>query len=158
MQGTQNDNGRVLDLNALLAERRLDPVEVKLGDNTYMVNTDLTARETQTFLNLMQKGNNAASFTLLIGSREDRDRVIKATERAMKANPANANAGTKVPPSPQGEAIDAFIDTLPRMHQALVSGQLMRASKALAEFAKTDDQIYELYGYGLESAGESTAS
>jgi hypothetical protein len=158
MQGTPNGNGRVLDLNALLAERRLDPVEVKLGDATYMVNTDLTGNETQTFLTLMRKGNDAAAFTLLIGTKEDRARVVKATERAVKANSANTNAGTKVPPSPQGEEINAFIDGLPRMHQALVSGQLMRASKALAEFAKTDDEIYQQYGFGLEPAGESTAS
>lgn len=158
MQGTPQHSGHVLDLNALLAQRRLDPVEVRLGDAIYMVNTDLTAREADTFLTLMRKGNDAAAFTLLVGAKEDRERVVKATERATKANPSNSNAGAKVPPSPQGEAIDAFIDTLPRMHQALVSGQLMRASRALAEFAKTDDQIYEQYGYGLEPAGESTAS
>lgn len=159
MQGTPNENGsRVLDLNELLAERRLDPVEVKLGDATYMVNTDLTGRETQTFISLMQKGNDAAAFTLLVGTREDRERVVAAAERAVRANPGNPRAGVKVSPSPQGEAINAFIDGLPRMHQALISGTLMRASKALAEFAKSDDQIYQDYGYGLDQVGESTAS
>jgi hypothetical protein len=47
MQGTPNNGSganRVLDLNALLAERRLDPVEVKLGDATYMVNTGPLSR------------------------------------------------------------------------------------------------------------------
>jgi hypothetical protein len=159
MQGTPTSSGnRVLDLNALLAERRLDPVEVKLGDATYMVNTDLTARESDAFLTLMRKGNDAAAFTILVGTKEDRDRVVAAVDRAVQANPKNPNAGKNVAPSPQGNAINSFIDGLPRMHQALVSGQLMRASKALAEFAKSDDEIYSQYGYALEQAGESTAS
>lgn len=158
MQGTPNntDAGRVLDLNALLAERRLDPVEVKLGDATYMVHTDLTARETQTFLTLMQKSHDSAAFTLLVGDRDDRRKVVESAERAATATARNRQ--TKVYASAQGEAIDAFIDGLPRMHQALVSGSLMRASKALAEFAKTDDDILQQYGYVVEQAGESTAS
>lgn len=155
MQGTPQHSGHVLDLNALLAQRRLDPVEVRLGDAIYMVNTDLTARETETFLALMRKKNDAAAFTLLVGSKDDRERVVKAVERAERSNGKTA---AKVPPSPEGEAINAFIDTLPRMHQALASGALMRASKALAEFTKTDDDILKDYGYGLEPAGESTAS
>jgi hypothetical protein len=157
MQGTPNNsngNSRVLDLNALLAERRLDPVEVKLGDETYMVNTDLTGRETQTFLTLLRTDHEASAFTLLVGTPADRKKVLATADRATStaARPPKAHA------SGQGEALNAFIDGLPRMHQALVSGQLMRASRALAEFAKTDDQIYETYGYGLEQPGESTAS
>lgn len=159
MQGTPNNSSgsnRVLDLNALLAERRLDPVEVKLGDATYMVNTDLTGRETQTFLTLLRTEHEAAAFTLLVGTAADRKKVVTSADRAM--TPAAAARPPKVHASAQGEAINTFIDSLPRMHQSLVSGQLMRASKALAEFAKTDDDILEQYGYGAEPQGESTAS
>ncbi|MGB3443892.1 MAG: hypothetical protein WBA97_34575 [Actinophytocola sp.] len=145
----------MLDLNLLLAARRLDPIEVKLGDSTYMVNTDLTGTEVQTFLTLMQKGHDASAFTLLVGSREDRQRVVAAITRATKANLKNP---PKPPVSEQAEVLNAYVDALPRMHQALVSGAIMRASKALAEFAKTDDEIYEAYGYGSEPVGESTAS
>lgn|SRR5262245_2648417 len=154
MQGTPNNGSRVLDLNALLAERRLDPVEVKLGDATYMVNTDLTAAETQTFLTLMQKGHDAAAFTLLVGSLDDRARVLKGVDKAK----GYTSRAPRIPVSDRAVTLNAFIETLPRMHQALVSGQLMRASKALAEFAKSDDDIYQEYQYGLEPAGESTAS
>lgn len=158
MQGTpsnSNGSGPVLDLNALLAERRLEPVQVLLGDATYMVNTDLTANETNAFITLMNKGNDAAAFTLLIGSKEERAKVVAAVDRAAKSTTTNA---PRIPASDEATALDKFIDTLPRMHQALVSGQLMRASKALAEFAKTDDQVYATYGYGTEPAGKSTAS
>lgn len=156
MQGTPND--RVLDLNALLAERRLDPVEVKLGDDSYMVNTDLTARETQTFLTLLRTDHEAAAFTLLVGDAEERRKVVTSTDRATSAEAAVSSRPARVFSSKRGEAINTFIDGLPRMHQALVSGSLMRASKALAEFAKTDDDILKQYGYGAEPAGESTAS
>jgi len=158
MQGTPNNDGRVLDLNALLAERRLDPVEVKLGEHTYMVNTDLTGRETQTFLTLLRTEHEAAAFTLLVGNAEDRKKVVASTDRAVSPTAATSSRPVKVHTSKQGEAINTFVDSLPRMHQALVSGQLMRASKALAEFAKTDDDILQQYGYGTEPAGESTAS
>lgn len=159
MQGTPtNDAGRVLDLNALLAERRLDPVEVKLGDDTYMVNTDLTGRETQTYLTLLRNEHEASAFTLLVGDAEDRRKVVASTDRASSPTAAASSRPPKVYASKQGEAINAYIDGLPRMHQALVSGHLMRASKALAEFAKTDADILDQYGYGAEQAGESTAS
>jgi hypothetical protein len=157
MQGTPNTNGSgpVLDLNALLAERRLEPVQVLLGDATYMVNTDLTAHEANAFISLMKKGNDAPAFTILVGSKEERANVVAAVDRAAKSTAKNA---PRIHASDEATALDKFIDALPRMHQALVSGQLMRASKALAEFAKTDDQIYEAYGYGTEPAGKSTAS
>ena len=156
MQGTPNNSdGRVLDLNALLAERRLDPVEVRLGDATYMVNTDLTAAETQMYLRLWQNQHYAAALTLLVGSREERDRMMVVAERAERST---AKTPPRLPESEQGKALNAFLDALPRMHQALVSATLLRTSKALAEFAKTDDEIYADYGYGVESAGESTAS
>lgn len=153
MQGTPND--RVLDLNALLAERRLDPVEVKLGDDTYMVNTDLTAAEAQAFLNLMRNGHDASAFTLLIGTPQDRKKVLATVE---KQENVPATETVLIHASTKARRLNAYVDTLPRMHQALVSGSLMRASKALVEFAKTDDDILQLYGYGLEPEGESTAS
>lgn len=157
MQGTPSTNGSVpvLDLNALLAERCLEPVQVLLGDATYMVNTDLTAHETDVFISLMRKGNDAAAFTILIGSKEDRDKVVAAVDRAAKSTAKNP---PRIPASDEATALDKFVDSLPRMHQALVSGQMMRASKALAEYAKTDDEIYETYGYGVGPAGKSTAS
>lgn len=156
MQGTPNNGGgRVLDLNALLAERRLDPVEVKAGDATYMVNTDLTGVETQACLDLHAKHLWPQLWTMLVGSRGDREAVLKAIERAQKST-------AKTPPpvyaSDQGKALDSYIDSLPRMHQALVSGALFRSSKALAAFAKSEDDILEEYQYGLEPVGESTAS
>lgn len=153
MQGTPND--RVLDLNALLAERRLEPVEVKLGDDTYMVNTDLTAAETQTYLRLWQNQRYAAAFTLLVGTREERDRVMVVADRAQRST---SSTNPRIPESAKAKALGAYLETLPRMHQALVSATLLRTSKALAEFAKTDDEVYKDYGYGAEPAGESTAS
>jgi hypothetical protein len=158
MQGTPNNgngSGHVLDLNAMLAERRLDPVEVKLGDNTYMVNTDLTGRETQAYLQLHTNQQYAQAWTFLVGPREAREELLKAVERARKSTAKNP---PPLPAAKEAKALDAYVDTLPRMHQALVLGSLLRASKALAEFAKTEDDIYKEYAYGLEPAGESTAS
>lgn len=162
-QGTPNHSRLVslVDLDALLAARSLAPVPVKLGGATYQVRTDLTGAETQRFINLMTLGFDAQAFTILVGTKAERAALDKAFAEHLRA-------GDKKVELPAGKAaarLDAYLDTLPRMHQALVSSRIMHASKALAQHSKSEQDIYAEYGYEIddgdrESAeqGESSAS
>lgn len=128
MQGTQNNDTNplvreVVDLDALLVERSLEPVPMKLGGKTFKVRTDLTGEECTQFIKLVNDEKDLEAFTILVGKR---DAVV----------------------------LNNLMDKMPREHAALVSSHLMRSSRALAQYAITDEQITARYG----EPGESQAS
>lgn len=70
-----------LDLDALLAETRLDPVPVKLKGRTYHVRCDLRADEINTYWELLRANDpeqDAEALTILVG--EDGSGLNKALE------------------------------------------------------------------------------
>lgn len=67
-QGAQTQNGNVLDLDALLAKRSLEPKPVKLGGYTYKVRTDLTGEQVAKYFKLVNEGESLAALTLLVGA------------------------------------------------------------------------------------------
>lgn len=156
-QGTHNNHRltSIQDLDQLLAQHVLVPAVVRLGGVEYAIRTDLTAAETQRFLNLMAGEHSAQAMTILLGTKAERDALSKAVVRAERGESVDLPAGR------QATKLDAYLDTLPRMHTALVSGRIMRASKVLAQHAKTEEEILMEYGYvpgEIEEAGESSAS
>jgi len=156
-QGTHNHHrlASIQDLDELLAQHKLVPAVIRLGGIEYSIRTDLTAAETQRFLTLMGGGHNAQAMTILVGTKAERDALTKAVARAERGEKVELPAGR------QAAKLDAYLDTLPRMHTAVVSGRIMRASKVLAQHAKTEEEILMEYGYEpgeTEEAGESSAS
>lgn len=162
-QGTQNNVSRlatIQDLDALLARHRLIPAVLRAGGYNYTVRTDLTANEVNQFVDLMRNGYSAEVMTMLIGTKAERDALTKAYQRAQAGE-----ADVEIPMGRMAKKLDEFFDTLPRVHVAIVSGQFMRASKALADQALTDAEIYARYNVvppaddeAEESQGESPAS
>lgn len=156
-QGTQNHTrlATVDDLDALLAKHALVPAVIRLGGVEYTIRTDLTAAETQRFLDLMGRQLDAQAMTILIGSKAERDALAKAFARAKQGE------NVEVPAGRQAIKLDALLDSLPRVHTALAMGRIMRASKVLAQYAKAEDAILAEYGYANPeepAEGESSAS
>jgi hypothetical protein len=158
-QGTQNHRlASIEDLDALLAKHSLAPTVVKLGGVDYTIRTDLTAIEVNRFLKLMGKQLNAQALTLLVGTKAERDALARAVARS------EAGETVAIPAGRQGKKLDDCLDTLPRMHTALASSRIFRASKALAQYAKSEDEVYADYGYEPPTeaepveSGESSAS
>lgn len=58
----------VIDLDALLASRSLDPVPVKLGGKTYMVRRDLTGTEAAQYYTLINEGKDVDALALLVSN------------------------------------------------------------------------------------------
>lgn len=62
------------DLDALLAEKRLDPVPVTLGGHQYQVRRNLRAKEIDTFWSVLAKNDPAedvAGFAILLGDCDE---------------------------------------------------------------------------------------
>lgn len=71
MPGTRNNPLAVdaLDLDALLAERSLDPKPVKLKGKTYMVRRDLTGQEVADYFKLVRasEDRDVEALSILVG-------------------------------------------------------------------------------------------
>lgn len=72
----------VLDLDAMLAGRLLDPKPVKLGGHVYNVRTDLTPAELLLYQQYAAQGNDIDAWRILVG--EDAVEL----ERQLNATPA----------------------------------------------------------------------
>lgn len=118
-----------VDLDALLAERRLDPVEVKLGGHTYRVRRDLRTAEILAFWAQLNRGGpgDVAAFAVLLSEGDPDDLSSYDTAAA--------------------ERFVAATSGLPREHEVLAVRQLVIASGLKTE---TD--------FEQGSAGESKAS
>jgi hypothetical protein len=72
MQGTPNNVNPivhdVLDLDELLASRKLDPVSIKLGGKVYKVRRDLTGAEVADFYRLASDGKDVDALAILVTS------------------------------------------------------------------------------------------
>lgn len=156
MPGTHDNEGSqddVLDLDALLAMRTLQPTPVKFGGRVYKIRTDLTAQEVQDFLALTRSGHDVEAFTILVGTATERAALSKAL-RSRQAGDDTAELTV----SAKARAINEVINKLPRMHQATASAGLMRASRALAEYAVSDSELESRFNDGRSNSGESKAS
>lgn len=60
--------GRLVDLDALLAEHKLDPVPVKLKGKTYKVRRDLTGAQVAQCWKLINEGNDTDALAMLVSS------------------------------------------------------------------------------------------
>ena len=168
MQGTQNNTaaGGALDLDALLAGHRLEPAQVRLAGRTWKVRTDLTGTEVVRALAFYNTNDFPGLLTLLVGTREEIAALNAAMDerRAVELAAADAKergdteARVTYAPLPYGKRaveLAAVLDGLPRMHLSLATANIFRASKALAEFALSDEQIERNHNY---QPGESSAS
>lgn len=131
MQGTQPNSTNPLmremvDLDALFVERSLDPVPVKLGGKTYNVRTDLTTVEVNDFLRHWRSSSDDSQVAALT--------ILVGKRDALTLEKALAK--------------------LPNEHQTVAATHILRASRALAQYTKSDDQLAKEYG----PAGESKAS
>lgn len=72
MQGNRSTEaaGRVIDLDAQLAVRMLDPVPVRLGGHVYEVRTDLTPREATQALAAFRATKDTEGWALLLGEAD----------------------------------------------------------------------------------------
>lgn len=68
-----------IDLDALLFERRLEPVPVVLGGHTYQVRRDLRASEINAFWDFLGQTKDVDAFAILLGE-EDSARFNEVTE------------------------------------------------------------------------------
>jgi hypothetical protein len=154
MQGTP-ENGFVLDIDALLAERKLEPVPFRLGGKTYKLRTNLSVKETNQVLALVSTDQAPQAMTILVGTVKERADLADA----MRHNETDEKK-IDLPAGKTGQALSDFIDTLPRLHQAIASANIYRASKALADFAVSDEEILRRSGMDVEEKpeGESQAS
>lgn len=158
-QGAHNSRlASIEDLDAMLANHALAPTVIRLGGADYTIRTDLTANDVQMFLDLMGAQNSAQALTILVGTKAERDALSRAVKRTREGQQVDLPVGR------MAKKIDDYLDTLPRMHTALASGRIFRASKALAQYAKSDEELYAEYGYQPDSdpepveSGESSAS
>lgn len=131
MQGTHNNGTNplireVVDLDSLFAERSLEPTPVKLGGKVYNVRTDLTTAEVNDFLKHWRSSDEGSDVAALAIIVGKRDAI----------------------------ALDKAFAKLPHEHQATASAQFLRATRALAQYVATDEELQERYG----KAGESKAS
>lgn len=78
MQGNKNEAaaGRVIDLDAQLAARMLEPALVQLGGHVYKVRTDLTPKETAQVLVHFRAAEDVKGWTVLLG-KVDAQRLDK---------------------------------------------------------------------------------
>lgn len=155
MQGTP-ENGHVLDLDAMLATRKLEPVSFRLGGKTYKLRTDLSVKETNQVIALVSTNQAPQGMTILVGTVKERADLAKA----IAHNDVDENEKIDLPAGKLGQALSDYIDTLPRLHQALASANIYRASGALADFAASDEEIMRRAGMDVEDKpeGESQAS
>jgi hypothetical protein len=171
MQGTQNNTtvvGGAVDLDALLADRLLDRVPVVLGGRTWKIRTDLTGTEVVRSLGFYNATDLQGLFTLLFGTREEvaalnaaLDERKRAEELAAEARKQAGGKDTKVTYAPlpyakRGVELAELVHALPKIHSALATAHIFRASKALHEFALDDDAIHRNFDY--TPPGESSAS
>lgn len=130
MQGTPNNSKpnplvrEVVDLDTLFSERALTPAPVKLGGKTYEVRTDLTSEQCDMFLTLWNQSSKRVEALTLLVGK--RDAVI----------------------------LDRELSKMPHVHQATAAAHILRASRALAQFAVSDEILSDRYG----APGESSAS
>lgn len=119
-----------LDLDAMLAERRLDPVPIVLGGHTYTVRRDLRADEINAFNTLLAAGDkDVEAFAVVLGE-ETEPLVYDQAE---------------------SEAFNTYVDALPNEHRIFVTQEVVLAAKL-----RTPDQ---LPGREMaDTAGESKAS
>lgn len=182
MQGNEKVNtvarsaGVVLDLNALLAARALEPVEVHIGDEVFHVNTDLTGKETAQALALFQQSEDAAGITLLLGTREERAAMMAALAQRAEVAQARLNAERQLaqgqtplrsgrsskapkvqelPVTETARRLNDLLDAMPRLHMQLAMSAIFRASRVMAEYAKADEEILAKHGFGEEEQGKS---
>jgi len=156
MPGTRNNqkvNEEVVDLDALFASRTLKPTPVKVGGRIYRIRTDLTPQEVTDFLALIRTGHDVEAFTVLVGTTAERTALYKALRLRQSGEDT-----VELPVSPKAKAISEAIDKLPRLHQAAASAGLMRASKALADFAASDEDLEARFSDSQAKPGESKAS
>lgn len=146
-----------IDIDALLAERKMEPVPVKLGGKTYQVRTDLTVKEVNRFLALTRSNNDAQAMTILVGTVRERQ-VLHAAITRVDAGEEKV----ELPAGKTAQALADYLDTLPRLHQALAGAQIYRATKALADLAATDEELLRRHGIEPDepegTEGESEAS
>lgn len=150
-QGTHNHSRLVsiVDLDELLAKRSLAPVPVKLGGTTYAVRTDLTAAESNHVLSLMKKKLDAQGFTFVVGSKPERAALLKAIAASERGEEVDLPAGR------MAAKLNEYIDSLPQIHQALVTSRILAATKVLAQFFMSEADINSQYGLPDEDAEES---
>lgn len=165
MQGTQINGveaGGVVDLDALLASRLLQPAPVMLCGRTWPVHTDLTGTEVIRCLALYNTNDIPGVLTFLVGTSEERAAINaafdarKTVEAAATQAKAQGGSGTMeyspLPYATAAQDLSKMLEGLPRMHSALALAHILRTSKALAEFALNDSEIHRTYNYTL---GES---
>ena len=164
MQGTRNNTqaGGAVDLDALLAERLLRPASVKVGGRSWKVRTNLTGREVLRCLAFIRTTDFEGVFTYLLGDPDEIAALDDALEQRLLDEKAAADAtarGAKaevtyspLPYAKKAVEFTALLESLPRMHSALVQAHVYRASKALAEWALDDETIHQTYDY---TPGES---
>lgn len=131
MQGTPTNNTNplmreVVDLDALFTERDLKPTPLKLGGKTYEIRTDLTTSEVNEFLKHWRSSAAGSDVAALSILVGKRDAIM----------------------------LEKALNKLPHEHQAHASAHVLRASRALAQYVATDDELVARYG----EPGESKAS
>lgn len=152
-------NGTNYDLDALLATRLLEPAVVKLGGKDWHVRTDLTGVEVLRCLAFARTAEIAGAFTYLLGTRKDIAQLNAALDARKKAEEAANASGAEVvytdlPFGVRATELNTLLESMPRMHSALAQAHIFRASKALAEWALTDETVHATYDY---TPGESSA-
>jgi hypothetical protein len=169
MQGTQTNGVEAggVDLDALLASRMLHRVPVTLGGRAWKVRTDLTGTEVIRSLALYNTSDWFGLFTMLVGTDDEVAALNAAFEERKFAEELAAEARKEpggqdvavtyasLPYGRDGIALGELLIGLPKMHSALATAHIFRASKALAEFALADEAIHKQYDY---TPGEFSAS
>lgn len=101
MQGNRSTEaaGRVIDLDAQLAARMLEPAPVRLGGHVYQVRTDLTGKEAVQVVALFRQAKDVEGWTVVLGEgdakrldahleglpKQKTDLVVRALLRASVA-------------------------------------------------------------------------
>jgi hypothetical protein len=72
MQGNKNEAaaGRVIDLDAQLAARMLEPALVQLGGHVYKVRTDLTPKQVTQVMAHFRAGEDVKGWSVLLGAAD----------------------------------------------------------------------------------------
>lgn len=152
-------NGTLFDLDALLATRLLEPVAMKLGGKEWHIRTDLNATEVFRCVAFAQTAEIVGAFTYLVGTRKDMTLLNAALAKRKKDEDAAKVSGERVvytdlPFGVRAKELYALLESMPRMHSALAQAHIFRASKALAEWALSDEAVHSTYDY---TPGESSA-
>jgi hypothetical protein len=128
--------GAILDLDTLLAERRLDPAPVVLDGHTYHVRRDLTRAERMAAENQAQQGTDESAvtvFAIIFGKGDPTD--LDSYDRA------------------EAERFIAYTDGLPEDLDNLVKDKILVTARLI-----TEQQLEARRNGAQAPVGESTAS